>query len=251
MRILKRVLLSCLFLMLTGLIYLLFLGLRHPNRLFYLCPIIKEPATSETATCSDCTLYPVDKAHRLAATYTPFVVATGLPGGGSVTPITKAALEGLFSEAARHGLSPVVTSAYRSYVEQERVFQSWFYQELKGTRNPFKALMNTLQYSALPGHSEHQLGTAVDLNCQGCIAFDREDARNIALWQFLEQNAHKYGFVISYPRDAEGRTGYLYEPWHLRFIGLDNAAVLYAQGYLQGSGACALTLLRAKLTGAS
>ncbi len=249
LNLLKRVLLSLVLLILLGFIYVLFMRTRRPvvNSILYMCPIIGQLASTETANCVDCMFYPVDKTHRLAATYVPSLVPTNLPGGGSVTLLTRAALEKLFADATRRGFSPVITSAYRSYADQERVFRSWFAQELSQTFNPLQAFLNTLRYSALPGHSEHQLGTAVDINCRTCIPFDREDIRNIALWQFLEQNAHKYGFVISYPPDAENRTGYLYEPWHLRFIGLDYAEQLYEQAYLQGSGACALSLLRAKV----
>ncbi len=200
----------------------------------------------EVATCQDCTFYPVDKTHQLPASYTPNVVDTMLPGGGKIAPIARSALIGLFADAQNRGLFPEVTSAYRSYDDQVRAFGAWVSLEWANSSNLFLAILSAERYSALPGHSEHQLGTALDVNCKGCIPFDTEDKRNIALWQFLEDNAHRYGFVISYPRDMEDRTGYVYEPWHIRFIGIDLATELYGQGYLQGNGTCALSLLRAK-----
>lgn len=212
----------------------------------YICPLHDQPIPVEVAACTDCTFYPVDRAHQLPATYAPKVVDSGLPGGGKVTPIVKMYLMRLFADAEQHHLSPVVTSAYRSYDEQTRVFSAWFAQERQQTANPLLAFLHTMRYSALPGYSEHQLGTAVDINCQTCTPFDTKDQRNVTLWSYLEENAHRYGFVISYPRNAEQRTGYEYEPWHIRYIGLEAATELFQQGYTTGNGACELTLLRAR-----
>ncbi len=216
------------------------------TKLDYICPLIDQPTVVEVATCTDCTFYPVDKAHQLPATYAPKVVDSGLPGGGKVTLIAKTYLTLLFADAERQGLSPTITSAYRSYADQARVFSAWFAQERQQTANPLLAFLHTMRYSALPGYSEHQLGTAVDINCQHCIPFDTQNQKNIALWSYLEENAHRYGFVVSYPRNTEQRTGYQYEPWHIRYIGVEAATELFQQGYTAGNGACELTLLRAR-----
>jgi D-alanyl-D-alanine carboxypeptidase len=218
---------------------------QNNSSVLYVCPLLEDNAP-EVATCEDCTLYPVDKTHQLPATYAPHVVPTNLPGGGWLVPAASTALQELFSDAYAHGLLPVVTSAYRSYDEQAQTFNSWFAQEWYRTPNFILAFINAERYSASPGHSEHQLGTAVDLNCKRCAAFDRNDEDNLALWKYLEENAHRFGFVISYPRDMEARTGYLYEPWHIRYIGEEYATALYEQGYTQGNGICELSLLRLK-----
>ena len=210
-----------------------------PVRPPYTCPLIQEVTETEIATCKDCTFYPVDKTHALPATYAPTLVDTGLPGGGKIAPIARSSLIGLFADAKQRGLFPMITSAYRSYDDQVLAFSSWVNQEWASQGNLFLAIVSAESYSAYPGHSEHQLGTALDVDCDGCVAFDTTDKRNIALWKFLEDNAYRYGFVISYPRDMADRTGYIYEPWHIRFIGIDNATELYKQGYLQGNGTCA------------
>ncbi|MCC7449428.1 MAG: M15 family metallopeptidase [Anaerolineae bacterium] len=204
----------------------------------YLCPISAAVGPSVIATCIDCIYFPVDKTHALPATYQPLLVDTGLPGGGMVTPETKSALGDLFDEAHKLGLAPTVTSAYRSYEEQVRTFKAWVAQEFRQTRNPSLALANAARYSALPGHSEHQLGTVVDLNCAGCDPFDDKDERNLALWEYLADNAYRFGFVISYPRDIEARTGYIHEPWHIRYVGVEYAVRLFDQRYLSGNGNC-------------
>lgn len=209
----------------------------------YLCPISAASGPPVIAACTDCMYFPVDKTHALPATYQPLVMDTGLPGGGMVTPETKSALGDLFDEAHKQGLAPSVTSAYRSYEEQVKTFNAWVAQEFRQTLNPALALANAARYSALPGHSEHQLGTALDLNCDGCVPFDDKDERNLTLWEFLADNAHRFGFVISYPRDIEARTGYIHEPWHIRYVGIDYATRLYEQRYLSGNGNCLAGLL--------
>lgn len=209
----------------------------------YICPVADISGPVEAATCTDCFYYPVDKVHKLPEDYVPSLVDTDLPGGGKVVPVVKGALTALFTEAHRQGFSPRITSAYRSYAEQVKVFDAWVAQEVSKNVSQDDALANAGRYSARPGHSEHQLGTAVDLNCEGCVAFDDHDQKNLDLWNFLEIYAHHYGFVISYPRDIEALTGYMYEPWHLRYVGISYATKLYSAGYLNGSGACLLGLL--------
>jgi len=214
----------------------------------YVCPLQNTNARVEKADCTDCMLYPVDKSHALPATYAPILVETGLDGGGRVSIVARDPLVRLFTEAKRRGLSPTVTSAYRSYAEQFQVFRGWMWQEWRERGNFFTAFLEAQRYSAYAGHSEHQLGTAIDVNCRGCTPFDTDDQRNIKLWTFLEQNAHLYGFIISYPRDIEARTGYQYEPWHIRYIGVEDATALFEEGYTTGNGSCAASLLRLKTT---
>jgi LAS superfamily LD-carboxypeptidase LdcB len=221
-------------------------GEQSTKSLRYLCPVLDKTAPRETADCRDCTFYPVDKSHRLATVYEPETVPTELPGGGTVLPIVKDALLELFAEAHRHGLLPIVTSAYRSYEVQAQTFRYWLVEEWRHTGDLWQAGANASRYSARAGHSEHQLGTTVDLNCKGCTPFDGQDWRNLALWQFLEANAHRFGFVISYPRNMEDRTGYQYEPWHIRYIGAEYATELFDEGYVGGNGVCLLTFLREK-----
>jgi D-alanyl-D-alanine carboxypeptidase len=211
----------------------------------YLCPLVNGVEPVEIAACQDCMYYPVDKAHGLPKTYTPELAPTGLSGGGFVTPIVQRPLAALFAEAQRRGLSPKVISAYRSYAEQEYTFKAWVDRETSSGLTQDVASSNAARYSARPGFSEHQLGTAIDLNCAGCGLFDDQDERNLSLWKFLEDEAYKYGFVLSYPRGIEALTGYMYEPWHIRYIGIFYATDLFAQGYLQGSGACLRGFLRA------
>lgn len=198
----------------------------------------------EIATCADCMLFPIDKIRALPATYEPDVVPTGLSGGGQIRRDVKGPLKALFDAAKKSGYTPYVTSAYRSYEEQIRTFETWVAVELQSTTNRDLAIQRASVYSAWPGHSEHQLGTAVDVNCAACRPFDENDVRNRGLWRFLANNAHRFGFVISYPADIEALTGYRHEPWHIRYIGIERANTLYEHQYLDGNGVCLTAFLR-------
>ena len=112
----------------------------------------------------------------------------------------------------------MVASAYRSYVEQWESYAYWtaYYGEGAGGM------------SAVPGTSEHQLGTAVD--------FTNSAAEYRLWWPFgdttasawLERNAPDYGYVLSYPPGFEEETGYNWEPWHYRYVGVEAAAEISA-----------------------
>jgi LAS superfamily LD-carboxypeptidase LdcB len=182
---------------------------RAPRPL-YVCPLVASRTADEVANCSNCIYYPIGKFNRVPATYKPYVIPTELSGGGKLIPEARNALLNLFSLAQGMGHSPTVTSAYRSYEEQVQVFNGWVYQEWTRTNNLILAHIFAARYSARPGHSEHQLGTAVDVNCERCIPFDVSDPKNLALWSFFEEYGHRVGFVISYPHNMEDRTGYQY-----------------------------------------
>lgn len=187
--------------------------------------------------CSDCWLAPVDKSHQLKASYSPKVSATGLNGGGSMIVQASAALKDLFTAAEAENVKARVISSYRSYGEQVNTFNYWTQKVLAS--NPSlsraEAEVKANVFSARPGQSEHQLGTTVDLKCATCGDFDNS-AGNIALYNFLEANAHKFGFAISYAKDTQQYTGYKYEPWHIRYIGTELATALYNTGYLNSNG---------------
>lgn len=122
----------------------------------------------------------------------------------------------LLRDARAAGLALELQSAYRSYEYQERTFASWVRQEGREA---------ALATSARPGHSEHQLGTAIDLRSAGGPApWSLADWGRTPEGAWLAQHAWRYGFVMSYPAGARGSTCYAYEPWHWRWVGRDLAA---------------------------
>jgi LAS superfamily LD-carboxypeptidase LdcB len=163
----------------------------------------------------------------------PLGAAYLAPGfGGSLRGEAKAALERMLSDAFDQGHDIYVRSAYRSYAEQERTFAYWV--SVLGEAEARRV-------SAEPGHSEHQLGTAADLTTAD-VGYDlTEEFGDTPAGQWLAANAHAYGYALSYPAGAEPVTGYAYEPWHWRYLGLEHAAAWKASGltlveYLRGTG---------------
>jgi LAS superfamily LD-carboxypeptidase LdcB len=169
------------------------------------------------------------------STYAPTVYATGLYGGGYVTSDTKAAIIKLFADAKTKGISPRISSSYRSYQTQQSLFNAYVKNEMSDGLTEAQAIIKANTYSARPGQSEHQLGTTLDVvGCPTACSF--HDSRNTPVYDYLRANAHKFGFAISYPNGSQNYTGYIYEPWHIRFIGATRATELYNKKYLSKTG---------------
>jgi len=128
-------------------------------------------------------------------------------------------LEKLWEAARDDGVALSIRSAYRSYQTQKELFRDYVSRHGEAEANRF---------SARPGQSEHQLGTTVDFGGTGAdftAAFaDTKQGR------WLVANAHRYGFAKSYPAGKEHITGYIYEPWHYRYIGVERAGEWKASG---------------------
>lgn len=105
----------------------------------------------------------------------------------------------------------IIDSGYRTYFYQENLLKELIRE--KGS-DAYKSLAHA-------GHSEHQLGLAVDIGFYKDGIYDAKFKIEDYLEEFkwLNENAHNYGFIIRYPKDKEDITGYIYEPWHLRYIG--------------------------------
>ena len=124
-------------------------------------------------------------------------------------------LNNLKNDAKLAGINLKVVSGYRSYIDQVQTFNYWVDQEMQNNPNLTKqqATAKANTYSALPGHSEHQLGTTVDiLSDETNYQFNSDGSLPYAKW--LATNASKYHFTISYPPN-NGQ--YNYEPWHIRW----------------------------------
>ncbi|WP_460012304.1 M15 family metallopeptidase [Lysinibacillus sp. CTST325] len=130
-------------------------------------------------------------------------------------------LEKMFHAANKQNIHLAGVSAYRSSQTQTTLFNN--YVERDG-------IEKAKTYSAVPGTSEHQSGLAIDVSGSdgSCAADDCFANTEEAAW--LEDNAHKYGYIIRFPKDKENITGYQYEPWHIRYIGVNLATELYNKG---------------------
>ena len=137
-----------------------------------------------------------------------------------------------------------VTSAYRSYARQNQLFESYISNEIekKPSLSRDEAKKVVLGYSAEAGYSEHQSGLCVDLintkKMAGLYNYGSETTNTpydlgfaeIPEYEWLLENAHKFGFILRYPDDKTNVTGYEYESWHYRFVGVDAATKIYNEG---------------------
>jgi D-alanyl-D-alanine carboxypeptidase len=184
----------------------------------------KQESPQEEPTCGY-RLVLVDRSHALPHDYAPkdlvSLPASGVPTvGGRDLMLRREAAEHLKDlVAAADGEELVVASAFRSYLDQR-----YTYERLKSI---YGSEADTM--SASPGHSQHQLGTAVDFtNWVAAYQVQPIFGQTSAAW-WLQNHAAQYGFVLSYPPGKDG-TGYQFEPWHYRYIGLENARRLQKSG---------------------
>ncbi|WP_214775179.1 M15 family metallopeptidase [Exiguobacterium sp. s37] len=129
------------------------------------------------------------------------------------------AIEGLMKDALAAGIDLKGTSAFRSYAYQVNLFNA--YVERDGKEQAMK-------YSAPPGHSEHQTGLAIDVSSASVNYQLTQSLGETVEGKWLADHAHEYGFIIRYQKEFEEETGYMYEPWHLRYIGMEHAKQVHA-----------------------
>lgn len=190
-----------------------------------------------TGDCDDPRIL-VDRAHALPADYAPKDLVSlpglGVPILGQDKLLRREAagnLESLVASAAAAGEELTVASAYRSYADQRASYARLVSIYGRGADKT----------SAPPGHSQHQLGTAVDFtNAAVGYQVKRSFGRTTAA-RWLTLHAHEHGFVLAYPIGEEAKTGYGWEPWHYRYVGTDNAqhireSKLGLQGFLLREG---------------
>lgn len=125
------------------------------------------------------------------------------------------------------GLKPQVLSGYRSWSAQSIAYNKW--------ASEFPGHVNII--SAPPGYSEHQLGTTIDFGSPELPLYTGDPnlqfhtyfyKTNEGIW--LLSNAHRYGFTLSWPLETFELTGFYYEPWHYRYVGMEMATMLHEQG---------------------
>ena len=116
----------------------------------------------------------------------------------------------MFNAAKKENITLIINSSYRSYEEQEEIYNKyakWYGDEAD-------------KIAAKPGFSEHQTGLSVDIQSYNT---NRDTFEESEAFKWLDNNAYKYGFILRYPKDKEYLTGYAYESWHYRYVGLDIA----------------------------
>ena len=151
-----------------------------------------------------------NKYTYLDANYKPDDLVT-VEGDFIVRKEVKDAYQKMSQQASQEGLSFHMNSAYRSYQSQQQVYRE--YQQKFGQAYADK-------YASRPGYSEHQTGLAIDITTRR-VRFNSFDETEE--YQWLQNHAHEYGFILRFPKGLEQITGYNYEPWHYRYVGVEAA----------------------------
>lgn len=134
-------------------------------------------------------------------------------------------LQAMFDDARAQGILPMISSSYRTTEMQQQLMDEKIaeYQGQGYGCEDARALAE--QWVAIPGTSEHQIGIAVDITTAD---WQRQDASIV--WDWLNNNCYKYGFILRYPEDKTEITGVMGEPWHYRYVGKEAAREIYEMG---------------------
>ena len=161
----------------------------------------------------------VNKTYKLTKDWKPVNPYKTVPSDGfDRNPLDKDAYEAwklMKSDAASLGLNLWAQSGYRSYYYQNDLYNGYIKRNGKTAADTF---------SARPGASEHQTGRAFDLNTLSNSFKDTAEGKWVA------KNAYIYGYILRYPEGKTNETGYIYEPWHIRYVGKELAKELYNNG---------------------
>ena len=194
------------------------------------------PATTPTQTATapvadidspDSDAVIVDKLRPLnPADYVPTLVTLDVPYANQnayqLRPEASDALTTMFAAYTDEtGLKMQSQSAYRSYAAQKVIYNRYVAQNGRAWAD---------RGSARPGYSEHQTGLALDINALPSDCPIQECFKDTRAGKWLAANAWKYGFVLRYPDGYEKVTGYKFEPWHYRYVGVDVATAMHRQG---------------------
>ena len=146
----------------------------------------------------------VNKTYSLPSDYNP-----------GLDPQALEAFYNMRNAAMQDNVAIDICSSFRSYADQEQLYN--LYASERGAKAADEV-------SARPGHSEHQTGLAIDVNT---TEFGFEDT---PAGQWLDKHCHEYGFIIRFPKGKEDITGYDYEPWHIRYVGVENSKKIAESG---------------------
>lgn len=192
----------------------------------------------------------VNKQNTIGADYLPenlVSVDTAYTTGGKAIKLEKTTMEAaikMLDDMKKAGIDNVsITSGYREYSYQKTLFDRYFANEKAEhpdwSDEAVKA--QVLTYSAYPGTSEHQTGLCMDLfttEMEGLWNYGSETPNNpydkgfaeTEAFAWLQKNAHKYGFILRFPDNKTGITGYSYESWHYRYVGEEHAKKIHEKG---------------------
>lgn len=149
----------------------------------------------------------VNKTYSLPQSYNP-----------GLNSVCKTAFNEMKAGAKKDGINIWISSGYRNYTRQNELYS--YYCKRDGVEAADR-------YSARPGHSEHQAGLAIDVNSASTNAYNNI-YKTVGEW--IAEHCWEYGFILRYPEGKESITGYKYEPWHIRYVGIELSTKLKESG---------------------
>jgi len=177
-------------------------------------------ASSGISPETDWELILVNRSNPIPKDYD--VKLTQLRNNQSVDSRIYPSLQKMFDDMRAAGLTPVISSSYRTTEKQQSLLDEKIADYQKEGYSEKEAEKLAKEWVAVPGTSEHQLGMAVDIT-----STDRNEQNPSIIWEWLMKNSYKYGFILRYPENKENITNTIYEPWHYRYVGKTAAKEIY------------------------
>lgn len=141
----------------------------------------------------------------------------------------KESLEKMLTDARNEGLEPVICSAYRTSNYQKILFDNKVKEYKRKGYSQTEAEEQASYWVTIPGTSEHEIGLAVDIVSEDYQTLDKNQ-ENTKVQKWLMEHCYEYGFILRYPTDKKDITKINYEPWHYRYVGVENAMLIKEKG---------------------
>ncbi len=138
-------------------------------------------------------------------------------------------LQKMLSDAEKAGYKLYVCSAYRSVERQKELFNESMVDYVNQGMSYYEAAVETAKSIAWPGESEHATGLAMDIVSANYAMLDEKQGETKEQ-QWLMEHCYDYGFILRYPKDKMENTGIIYEPWHYRYVGVEDAKKIQEMG---------------------
>ena len=175
------------------------------------------------SSTSDWELLLVNKNHNVPEGYS--VELEEIEEGHQVDRRIAESLKQMLSDARKQGLSPIICSSYRTNDKQQKLYNNKVREYKRWGYNSEEAKELASYWVAIPGTGEHETGLAVDIVSRDYQILD-EKQEQTDVQKLLIENSYKYGFALRYPTDKKDITMINYEPWHYRYVGIDNATYM-------------------------
>ncbi len=183
----------------------------------------KKKEKEVNSNTSDWELLLVNKNHKIPENYS--VELEEIEFTHKVDKRIAEALKQMLSDARKEGLSPIICSSYRTNEKQKQLYNNKVSEYKRWGCHAKEAEEFASYWVAIPGTGEHETGLAVDIVSENYQILDEEQEKTKEQ-KWLIDNSYKYGFTLRYPTDKKEMTMINYEPWHYRYVGIENATYM-------------------------